>query len=127
MNKIKVLLFGISLTMSILCFSQKKPQIVWKEKIHNLNQVNSKDSLVETIFLFDVKGETPLVIYNVSASCGCTAVDWIKYPVKPGKKGYVKVIFYPKGQDGYFDKRFVVESNAQKSMDLLRIKGYVKK
>lgn len=126
MNKIKVSLLSISLAMNILCFSQEKPQIVWKEKIHNLNQVNSKDSLVETTFLFDVKGETPLMIHNVSVSCGCTAVDWIRHPVKPGGKGYVKVIFYPKGQDGYFDKRFVVESNAQKSLDLLRIKGYVK-
>ncbi len=74
MNKIKVLLFGMSLTMNILCFSQEKPQIVWKEKIHNLNQVNSKDSLVETIFFFDVKGENPLVIHNISKlrlySCG---------------------------------------------------------
>lgn len=112
--------------MNILCFSQGKPQIVWKEKIHNLNQVTSKDSLVETFFFFDVKGETPLLIHNVSASCDCTVVDWIKRPIKSGEKGYVKVIFYPKGQNGYFDKRFVVESNAQKSMDLLRIKGYVK-
>lgn len=126
MNRSKALLLGILFTMNVLCFSQEKPQIIWKEKIHNLSQVNSKDSLVETVFFFDVKGEIPLVIHNVSVSCGCTAVDWIKHPVKPGGKGFVKVIFYPKGQNGYFDKRFVVESNAQKNLDLLRIKGYVK-
>lgn len=126
MNKSKVLLSVISLTMSVLCFSQEKPQIVWKEKVHNFNQVSSKDSLVETIFFFNVKGEEPLLIHNVSVSCGCTTVDWIKHPIKPGGKGYVKVLFSPKGQNGYFDKRFIVESNAQKNLDLLRIKGYVK-
>lgn len=124
MNK-KALSFVISLTMSVLCFSQEKPQIEWREKVHNFNLVSSKDSLIETIFFFNVKGKTPLVIHNVSVNCGCTTVDWIKHPIKPGEKGYVKVFFYLKGQDGYFDKRFVVESNAQKNLDLLRIKGYV--
>lgn len=119
-------MFASLLSTSIFGLSQEKPQIVWNEKIHNLNQVSSKDSLVETIFFFSVKGQIPLVIHNVSASCGCTAVDWIKKPIKPNGKGYVKVIFYPKGQEGYFDKRFIVESNAQKSTDLLRIKGNVK-
>lgn len=126
MNKRRILTLIISLTMSIWSFSQEKPQIVWKEKVHNFNQVNSKDSLVETFFFFDVKGKVPLVIHNISVGCGCTAVDWIKRPIKPGEKGYVKVIFHPKDQNGYFDKKFIIESNAQKKTDLLRIKGYVK-
>ena len=63
MNRSKALLLGILFTMNVLCFSQEKPQIIWKEKIHNLSQVNSKDSLVETVFFFDVKGEIPLVIH----------------------------------------------------------------
>lgn len=125
-NNIKILFAVMLFAVNTSVFSQEKPQIIWKEKIHDLNQVSLKDSLVETIFLFSVKGKTPLIIHNVSASCGCTTVDWIKYPVKPGGQGYVKVFFRTKGQTGYFDKRLIVESNAQKRTELLRIKGTVK-
>lgn len=122
----KTLLFIILLMMSNMMFSQKKPKIVWEEKVHNFNQLSSKDSLAETFFFFHVEGDSPLIIYDVSASCGCTTVDWIKKPIKPGNKGYVKVMLQFKGQHGYFDKRFFVNSNSQKSTDLLRIKGTIK-
>lgn len=126
MNKNKTFLFVVLLAMSHAMFSQDKPKIIWEEKIHNFNQISSKDSIAETFFFFNVEGNTPLVIHNVSVSCGCTTVDWIKHPIKPGNKGYVKVMLRLKGQHGYFDKRFFVESNAQKSTDLLRIKGNIK-
>lgn len=104
MNNLKVLLSTILFTVSFWGYAQEKPQIVWKEKVHDLHQVNPKNSSIETIFFFSVKGKTPVVINNVSVNCGCTTVDWIKYPIKPGEQGYVKVVFRTKGQSGYFDK-----------------------
>lgn len=127
MNRSSKLLLAISFTtMSTLAFSQEQPKMVWERKVHEFNQVSPKDSLVETTFFFKVQGKNPLVIYDIPISCSCTAVDWVKHPVKPYERGYVKIVFYPKGKKGHFDKRFIVKSNAQKSVDLLRIKGCVK-
>lgn len=53
-------------------------------------------------------GQKPLVIENVSASCGCTKVKWTKKPIKPRQSGYILVTF-----DGRFlsNGRFHKEVN----------------
>ena len=43
------------------------------------------------VFTFTNTGDKPLIISNVQPGCGCTASDWTKEPILPGKKGEVKV------------------------------------
>lgn len=42
-------MFALLLSTSIFGLSQEKPQIVWNEKIHNLNQVSSKNWVKENL------------------------------------------------------------------------------
>jgi len=51
----------------------------------------SEGKVVEKIFNFTNNGQAPLVISNITASCGCTSPDWTKAPVQPGETGFVKV------------------------------------
>ncbi len=75
-------------------------------------------------FIFTNKGQSPLVLSNVRASCGCTVPQWTKEPIEPGKTGVIKVK-YNTNLVGTFNKSVTVNSNAANSVVVLRIKGNV--
>lgn len=104
----------------------KTSRIVWDNKVLDLKDVDLKKDEITVEFLFAVKGEVPIVIHNVKASCGCTKVEWSKKPVMPNERAKIVVHFQTKGEKGYFDKRFIVESTSEKSIELLRFKGNIK-
>jgi len=37
--------------------------------------------------------EAPFIIENIRSSCGCTAVDWPREPIEPGKRIQIPVAF----------------------------------
>lgn len=76
------------------------------------------------IFSFTNKTKEPIVLTNVTASCGCTSPMWTREPIKPGEKGEVKVK-YNTNAPGMFNKTVMVYSSAQPSPVILRIKGNV--
>lgn len=79
----------------------------------------------ECVFKFENKGNLPLIISRVAASCGCTTPSWTKDPVLPGKTGEIKVK-YDTSRPGMFSKTITVISNAETSSVILRINGTVK-
>jgi hypothetical protein len=76
-------------------------------------------------FEFTNNGDAPVIISNVSASCGCTTPFWTKEPVLPGKKGKVTASYNSAGRPGVFYKTVTVVSNAQNANIVLTIKGTV--
>jgi len=76
-------------------------------------------------FKFINTGKSPIVLSNVTASCGCTTPEWPKNPVKPGEAGTVKVK-YNTQIIGHFGKTITVFSNAVNSPVVLQILGEVK-
>lgn len=75
-------------------------------------------------FKFTNSGQTPLVLSNVRASCGCTVPTWPREPILPGKEGIIKVV-YNTSLVGSFNKSITVNSNAKNNTVLLNIKGTV--
>jgi len=67
-------------------------------------------------------GNQPLIINQVSASCGCTAVEWEKQPIKQGKTTDIKVEMKPE-EKGYFNKTITVYCNIQESPMKLMVRG----
>ena len=49
---------------------------------------------VSTVFEVENTGNKPLLIVDISVSCGCTSTDYTKRPIAPGKKGKIKVNAY---------------------------------
>ena len=43
------------------------------------------------VFTFTNTGDKPLILSNVQPGCGCTASEYTKEPILPGKKGEIKV------------------------------------
>lgn len=78
-------------------------------------------------FKFELKntGKEPIILSAVTASCGCTAPEWSKEPVLPGKKTIIKAVYHTAGRPGGFNKTITVTSNA--GVKVLTIKGTVEK
>jgi len=83
--------------------------------------------VVEHVFKFTNTGTAPVILTQVSASCGCTTPEYTKDPILPGKAGEIKVSFDSKGQVGNQQKIVTVSSNAENSITTVEIKGIVEK
>src|SRR3989344_8609869 len=65
----------------------------------------------EREFHFTNKGKAPLIISNVSSTCGCTVPARPEEPILPKKSGVIKVK-YDTNRIGAFTKSMIVTSNA---------------
>ena len=74
------------------------------------------------MFTLKNTGTNPLVVDNVSTSCGCTSVDYSKEPVRPGNSILLNVT-YKADDPVHFDKTITVYCNAESSPVVLRITG----
>jgi hypothetical protein len=81
--------------------------------------------VIEHIFNFTNDGEAPLVISNITASCGCTSPDWTKSPIKPGEEGFVKVVFNSTAKPGTQAPTVTIQANTSPNVTRLRMKGNV--
>lgn len=63
-------------------------------------------------FIFENRGDEPLVISNAQASCGCTSPTFPKEAILPGKKGIISVTYTTLGHLGNFRKSIYITSNA---------------
>jgi hypothetical protein len=80
----------------------------------NINVGKSK----EIIFRLKNIGTYPLVIHKVSASCGCTTVEWDKHPTKQWESAQIKVKIKP-DEEGYFNKTVNVFCNTEMQVKLI--------
>lgn len=69
-------------------------------------------------------GDAPLIINQAVASCGCTATEYTKTPVKPGEKGELKITYNGEGKfPGHFKKSITVRTNGKVEMTRLYVEG----
>lgn len=76
-------------------------------------------------FIVNNTGNSPLVIQNIVASCGCTTPEWTRQPIPAGGKGKITAIYDPKDRPGPFNKTLSVYSNSKPEVVILVIKGEV--
>lgn len=74
-----------------------------------------KGDKVEHIYEITNTGTNPLVISEVKPGCGCTAPDFTKDPILPGKKGKITLHFDSSNFDGNVQKYADVFVNVEKS------------
>ena len=105
--------------------AQNDAQISSDELIYNFGNIEEADGLASHTFDIKNTGNSPLVITQITASCGCTQPEWTKSPIAPGKTGEVKVTYNPKGRPGPFYKTISIYSNGKKGSYSLGVKGNV--
>jgi hypothetical protein len=91
---------------------------------HDFGTIN-EGKVIEHIFNFTNNGQAPLVISNITASCGCTSPDWTKAPVMPGEQGFVKVVFNSTAKTGSQAPTVTIQANTDPTVTRLRLKGSV--
>ncbi len=78
-------------------------------------------------FKFVNIGAGPLVIENVTATCGCTQPSYPFIPIEPGETGFIGVKYNSVGKEGAQKPLIKVKSNAAKEPVTLMLEGYVVK
>jgi len=120
-----VFIVSISLLSARSAPPEKKDSIIFNKLEHDYGTIErGGDGNCE--FIFTNKGQTPLVLNNVRASCGCTVPKWPREPIPPGEQGVIKVQYNTR-ITGAFNKSITVNSNAANSTVRLTIKGQVTK
>ena len=103
--------------------TDKVAVLTWKETTKEVGKV-PQGKPVTAEYLFTNTGKAPLIISSVQPTCGCTAGDYTKTPVAPGKTGFVKLT-YNAANAGTFTKPATITSNATTPSVTLTIKGEV--
>ena len=99
-------------------------ELTFEKTTHDFGTFSEDNPVVTTTFKFKNSGDTPLVIHQAIASCGCTVPEYTKEPIAPGKKGEIKVTYNGAGKfPGHFKKSITVRSNGAVEMTRLYIEG----
>lgn len=96
----------------------------FEEEAFNFGTIKEGE-VVEHVFKFKNTGDFPVVLAQVSASCGCTTPTYTSTPVKPGESGEISVKFDSNGQVGQQQKIITIASNAEKPVTTVQLKGEV--
>lgn len=106
----KHIILIVSLLMGVTLGVQAQPKALFDKTTHEFGTILWKNPVTVT-FKITNKGDKPLVISNVTTSCGCTVADWTKEPIAPGKTGIVSSTFDAKAI-GRFQKSVGIYCNA---------------
>jgi len=123
----KKIVFILSITITLLaCTSTDKKsgdasnnsdstQQAEKAKIMSDTANFTSIQWLDSTFLSKNIGTKPLVIANVTASCGCTIPETPQQPFAPGEEGVIKAKFDSKGRVGEQRKHISVDANTTPS------------
>ena len=84
--------------------------LVLSESNFNFGKI-TKGQIVEHTYEVSNTGKNPLIIAHVRPGCGCTAPDFTKEPILPGKKGKITLKFDSSNFDGMVQKQAEVYAN----------------
>lgn len=114
-----IILFSLS---SFAIYSDSN-NVVWKYETIEVGEI-PQGTPKEIIFECKNTGIKQIVITSVKPSCGCTAADYTKEAIAPGKSGYIKAT-YNAANLGPFSKAITVTSTDSEAPKSLTFKGIV--
>jgi len=101
------------------------PSISFDKLVHEFGKVKV-DTDNKATFVVTNTGKNPLIIEDVSVSCGCTTAEKPEKPIAPGKSEKISVVFHPKpGQLKEQNKTITVTANTTPNIVVLEIKSFV--
>lgn len=119
-NVIKISMLAVAtLLMSFTITSA----ISWKSDTVDVGEI-PQGTPKNIEFTFKNTGDKEVIITNVRTSCGCTASDYTREAIAPGKTGFVKAT-YNAATKGAFTKTVTVTTNAEGTAKVLTLKGNV--
>ena len=100
------------LTMLVaFCMVNAQPEIKFDSQTYDFGKIKEEGGKVTGRFEFTNVGNQDLLLVNVKPGCGCTAANYSKEPIAPGKKGYIEATYNPYNRPGAFNKNIRVTTN----------------
>jgi len=116
-------IYALGLFFCSCVLVKAQPQMKLKQERIELGQVEWKHPVKITYDLVNT-GDKPLILSNVTASCGCTSVDWTKEVIPSQGTGTVTAVFDAE-MLGSFEKDVAVYSNSNPTLTYLSFGGKV--
>jgi hypothetical protein len=110
-------------TKTLNPFGDDNAAFTWAETSFNFGKIKLNVPVTHT-FAFTNKGNAPLLISSVQASCGCTVAEYSREAIAPGQQGFVKAT-YNAARVGVFTKSVTINANTEDAVVQLLIKGEV--
>ena len=124
-KRVFIAFFAMCMVATALWADDKYAEATFTVKSHDFGTIKEANGPVSCTFEFTNTGDKPLLIIDATASCGCTRPEYPSKPIKPGKKGKIKVTYSPIGRPGAFKKTVKIKTNGMERMTVLRIEGTV--
>jgi len=119
-----------SVLILVAAFSQlslSAQQLQFDKIKHDFGVIYDTDGPQTCTFTVTNIGDKPLVLNDVRPGCGCTTSDYTKDSIAPGKTGFIKATFNPKGYNHPISKGITVRSNSlEQPVQSIRIEAHVK-
>lgn len=104
--------------------SPSKNTVVRAEQaVFELGTLKKGEPVTITALLHNT-GESPFIVYDTKASCGCTSVNYKKEPTLPGLSMEIEITYNAEDL-GYFNRTVSIYGNTDDAPIVLRLKGDV--
>ncbi|MDO5655719.1 MAG: DUF1573 domain-containing protein [Flavobacteriaceae bacterium] len=100
------------------------PVLTLSSETYDFGDVQA-NSTTERIIEFTNTGNSPLVITNAKATCGCTVPEYSKEPIAPGAKGSMKVSYKAPNTNGKQTKTVTLTTNTASGSERFMITSNV--
>lgn len=97
--------------------------ILFNKICYDLGNININTNHKVDFTLENLSHEV-LIIENVTATCGCTSVNWERKPIRPGTKTKIEVDYHAYSKGFFYKKIMIIFSNGY-GIRVLSIKGNV--
>lgn len=103
--------------------SSRNTQVEADNVEFDLGTIPKGDAKIVSVSIKNV-GESPFIIFDTRASCGCTHIEYEKKPVAPDSTKRINIT-YNADDGGYFNRTVSVYGNMDNSPLIIRLKGNV--
>lgn len=100
-----------------------QPRFTVKRDVANMGEIMYQVP-AKVSFTVENTGDQPLLITEVTPSCGCMVVDWTRVEIAPGAEGTISAVYDAK-MLGVFQKDMEVYTNASDEPVYLHMQGRV--
>lgn len=97
-----------------------------ENKVQSFGKVN-KNKVKEIRCLFPINnyGDSSITINKIDVSCGCISTEITSNIILPHEQQILTVKINTSNRLGYMNKAVFIKSNAQNSMEIIRVKGHI--
>jgi hypothetical protein len=114
----------VGLIFFLACQLSCPAQLKW-EHTEQVFQANLADASTAAEYPFSNEGSKPVSILKIESSCGCVTVQADKKTYAPDEKGKITAQFAFDHRNGLQIKEFLVKTDENPGLYLLRLKGSI--